>query len=133
MTESTKAISSIGHIEATRSPAATSSSKSSWSIATRIASDLRNSPSMWTNVREKKLIIPIGVWTDDTLGQKAGKLLQYCATELIIGFRPALIDEGVLSGNQVDDMVARLSKELEDGKKWKLESPYHFVWAEKSL
>ncbi|KAG9098735.1 hypothetical protein FS749_003117 [Ceratobasidium sp. UAMH 11750] len=132
MTESTKAISSIGHIEATRFPATAPNSKGSWSIATRIASDLRNSPSMWTNVQEKRLVIPIGVWTDDTAGQKAGRLLQYCATELIKGFRPALIDEGVLSGDQVDDMVIRLAKELEDGKKWKLESPYHFVWAEKS-
>ncbi|KAG9104646.1 hypothetical protein FRC06_000410 [Ceratobasidium sp. 370] len=132
MTESTKAISSIGHIEATRSPATTPDSKGSWSIATRIASDLRDSPSMWTNIQEKRLVIPIGVWTDDTAGQKAGKLLQYCAIELIKGFRPALIDEGVLSGDRVDNMVTRLSKELEDGKKWKLESPYHFVWAEKS-
>ncbi|KAG8717048.1 hypothetical protein FRC09_014826 [Ceratobasidium sp. 395] len=132
MTESIKAISSIGHIEASRAPAAPTSSKGSWSIATRIATDLRNSPSMWTNINEKRLVIPIGVWTDDVAGQTAGKLLQHCTTELIKGFRPSLIDEGVLSGDQVDDMVIRLSKELEDGKKWKLESPYHFVWAEKS-
>ncbi|KAG8750276.1 hypothetical protein FRC12_012958 [Ceratobasidium sp. 428] len=132
MTESIKAISSIGHIEASRAPAAPTSSKGSWSIATRIATDLRNSPSMWTNINEKRLVIPIGVWTDDVAGQNAGKLLQHCTTELIKGFRPSLIDEGVLSGDQVDDMVIRLSKELEDGKKWKLESPYHFVWAEKS-
>ncbi|KAG9115469.1 hypothetical protein FRC07_007544 [Ceratobasidium sp. 392] len=131
MTESTKAISSIGHIEGSRSPVTKTSSKGSWSIATRIAADLQNSPSMWTNVHEKRLVIPIGVWAEDTVGQKAGKLLEYCATELIKGFRPSLIDEGVLPGDQVDDMIARLSKELEDGKKWKLESPYHFVWAEK--
>lgn len=57
---------SIGHFKSTR---ATSQNKvdpasQSWAIATRIAKDLRSSPSMWTNVHEQKIMAPIGVWTD---------------------------------------------------------------------
>ncbi|KAG8700590.1 hypothetical protein FRC09_005872 [Ceratobasidium sp. 395] len=132
MIEKNEAISKIGHIKASRPSTTTASPKGSWSIATGIASDLRSSPSMWTNVHEKRLAVPIGVWTDDIAGQSAGKLLQYCVPELVKGFRPSLIDEGVLSGDQVDDLVTRLTNELKDGEKWKLETPYHFVWAEKT-
>lgn len=59
-------------------------------------------------------------------------MLQYCATEIIRGFRPAIIDAGVLSGDQVDEMVDRVAQELQDGDKWQLQSPYYFVWAEKT-
>lgn len=38
-----------------------------WSVANRIAQDLRKQPQMWINVHEEKLIVPIGVWTDGKL------------------------------------------------------------------
>ncbi|QRV89990.1 methyltransferase domain protein [Ceratobasidium sp. AG-Ba] len=128
-----EAISSLRHIGAAQPPGAAAGSKSSWSIATRIGSDLHNSPSMWADVHEKKVIIPIGVWTENESEREAGKLMQHCAVELINGFRPAFIDEGILSGSQADELVAQLAKDLQEGGKWKLECPYHFVWAAKRM
>lgn len=66
MIESTEAMSKLGHIQATRTPlqSKSDSESQSWSIATRIANDLHGSPSMWTNVHEKKLVVPVGVWSD---------------------------------------------------------------------
>lgn len=59
-------------------------------------------------------------------------MLQYCTTEIIRGFRPAIIDAGVLSGDQVDEIADRVARELQDGNKWQLQSPYYFFWAEKA-
>lgn len=66
MIESGKVMVSVGHVESARavSQSKPDSESRSWSIATRIANDLRGSPSMWANVHEQKLVVPIGVWTD---------------------------------------------------------------------
>ncbi|KAG9098734.1 hypothetical protein FS749_003116 [Ceratobasidium sp. UAMH 11750] len=87
-------------------PARTGSEEDVWSLATRIASDLYGSPSMWANVHEKKFAVPMGVWADDETGQKAGKYARYCISGLFKSHRAAFVDAGVLTGDQVDDLIA---------------------------
>ncbi|KAF8708045.1 putative methyltransferase, partial [Rhizoctonia solani] len=101
----------------------------SWSIASQMAPSLRNNPLMWTNVNQKKIGVPIGVWATDKVGQEAGQLMQHQTIELFNGFRPNLIDIGRMDESEVDDIILRLAKELEDGSKWQLETLYDFVWA----
>ncbi|CAE6433799.1 unnamed protein product [Rhizoctonia solani] len=103
----------------------------SWSIADRIAPALRAAPSMWTNVQEKRIGVPIGTWASDEVGQEAGRIMQRQTVELFNGFRPNLIDVGGMSADEVDGIIARLADELEDGPKWELEIPYEFIWAVK--
>ncbi|ELU41838.1 methyltransferase domain-containing protein [Rhizoctonia solani AG-1 IA] len=104
----------------------------SWSIASQMAPSLRNNPLMWTNVNQKKIGVPIGVWATGAfgvVGQEAGQLMQRQTIELFNGFRPNLIDIGRMDESEVDDIILRLAKELEDGSKWQLETLYDFVWA----
>ncbi|GAB1519048.1 hypothetical protein RhiTH_002114 [Rhizoctonia solani] len=101
----------------------------SWSIASQMAPSLRNNPLMWTNVNQKKIGVPIGVWATDKVGQEAGQLMQHQTIELFNGFRPNLIDIGRMDESEVDDIILRLAKQLEDGSKWQLETLYDFVWA----
>ncbi|KAG9104645.1 hypothetical protein FRC06_000409 [Ceratobasidium sp. 370] len=124
------------HFHEIQSPAPdqprTGSEEDAWALATRIASDLRGSPSMWANIREEKFAVPMGVWTDDEAGQKAGKFAQYCISGLFKSMRPAIVDVGVLTGDQVDDLIVRLGMKLElEAKQWQVEWPFCFVWAEK--
>ncbi|CAE6409093.1 unnamed protein product, partial [Rhizoctonia solani] len=65
-----------------------------WSIASQIAPAIRNAPLMWTNVEEKKVAVPIGLWATDEAGQEAGRIMQRQTVELYNGFRPNLIDIG---------------------------------------
>ncbi|KAG8755401.1 hypothetical protein FRC12_010892 [Ceratobasidium sp. 428] len=132
----TNAVVATRHFEEIKSPApdkaTTGSSENAWGMATKITAHLRDSPEMWTNVQEKKLGIPIGVWADDEAGQKAGELLQYCVPGLFKSMRPALINEGILPAEEVDDLLARLDIRYgPEAKKWQVEWPFCFVWAEK--
>ncbi|QRW19195.1 methyltransferase domain protein [Rhizoctonia solani] len=79
--------------------------------------------------KPKKIGVPIGVWATDKVGQEAGQLMQRQTIELFNGFRPNLIDIGRMDESEVDDIILRLAKELEDGSKWQLETLYDFVWA----
>ncbi|CCO31690.1 hypothetical protein BN14_05738 [Rhizoctonia solani AG-1 IB] len=102
-----------------------------WSIADQIADSIRQAPSMWVNINDKKISIPVGVWAVDEVGQAAGRLMQRQTVELYSGLRPDLIDYGGMTEDEVDDVIARLAKELEDGLKWMLETQFEFVWAAK--
>ncbi|CAE6444832.1 unnamed protein product [Rhizoctonia solani] len=86
---------------------------------------------MWTNVHEKKINVPVGVWASDEAGREAGRLMQRQTIELYNGFRPNLIDIGGMTGDEVDSIIAKLIEELGDGSKWQLEIPYDFIWAVK--
>ncbi|CAE6424122.1 unnamed protein product [Rhizoctonia solani] len=103
-----------------------------WSIASQIAPAIRDAPSMWTNVHEQKIGVPIGDWLNDKVGQEAGRLMKRQTVELYNGFRPNLIDIGGMTGDEVDEIIARLAVELENGPKWQLETLYDFVWAAKA-
>ncbi|CUA68564.1 hypothetical protein RSOLAG22IIIB_03603 [Rhizoctonia solani] len=103
-----------------------------WSIASRIAPEIRSTPLMWAQVHEKKIGVPIGVWANDEIGQEAGRLMKHQTVELYHGFRPNLIDVGGMTGPEVDEIIARLANELEDGPKWELETLYDFIWAVKA-
>ncbi|CAE6512036.1 unnamed protein product [Rhizoctonia solani] len=102
-----------------------------WSIVNPAAA-LRDAPSMWTDVHEKILHIPVGVWSSDEVGQEAGRLMKHHTVELFNGLRPKLIDDGGMTGDEVDELIARLAAELEDGPTWRLEAMYHFVWTAKA-
>ncbi|KAG8700395.1 hypothetical protein FRC08_004730 [Ceratobasidium sp. 394] len=124
------------HFEEIKYPApdkaTTGSPENAWGMATKITAHLRDSPDLWDNVQEKKLAIPIGVWADDEVGQKAGKLLQYCIPGLFKSLRPAIVNEGILSGEKVDDLLARLDVRYgPEAKQWQIEWPFRFVWVEK--
>ncbi|KAG9115470.1 hypothetical protein FRC07_007545 [Ceratobasidium sp. 392] len=124
------------HFEEIKFPApdkaTTGSSENAWGMATKITAHLRGSPDMWTNVQEKKLAIPIGVWADDEVGKKAGELLQYCVPGLYKAMRPAIVDQGILPGEEVDDLLSRLDVRYgPEAKQWQVEWPFCFVWAEK--
>ncbi|CAE6409083.1 unnamed protein product [Rhizoctonia solani] len=135
MDETDRAIIRCGHKSETNE-AATQQRKGSgdqdWSMGNRIASDLRDAPWMWTSIHETIVIVPIGVWTQDEISREAGRLMQHCAVELIKGFRPNLIDDARFTGEEVDGMISRLTNELEDGSRWQLEAPFHFIWAAKA-
>ncbi|KAH7341466.1 S-adenosyl-L-methionine-dependent methyltransferase [Rhizoctonia solani] len=103
-----------------------------WSIASRIAPVIRASPLMWGNVHEKKFGVPIGVWSNDEVDQEAGRIMKRQTVELYSGFRPNLIDIGGMAEDKVDEIIARLTDELEDGPKWQLETLYDFIWAIKA-
>ncbi|CAE6417728.1 unnamed protein product, partial [Rhizoctonia solani] len=103
-----------------------------WSIASQIAPAIHGAPSMWTNVHEKKISVPIGVWASDEVGQEAGRIMKRQTIELYNGFRPNLIDVGGMAEDKVDEIIAKLTDELEDGQKWQLETLYDFIWAIKA-
>ncbi|CAE6447258.1 unnamed protein product [Rhizoctonia solani] len=103
-----------------------------WSIASQIAPAIHGAPSMWTNVHEKKIGVPIGVWASDEVGQEAGRIMKRQTIELYNGFRPNLIDVGGMAEDKVDEIIAKLTDELEDGQKWQLETLYDFIWAVKA-
>ncbi|CAE6424049.1 hypothetical protein ACGC1H_002632 [Rhizoctonia solani] len=102
-----------------------------WSIVDP-APALRGAPSMWTNVHEQTIGVPVGVWASDEVGKEAGELMKRHTVELFNGLRPKLIDNGGMTGDEADEIIARLADELEDGPKWKLEALYSFVWAAKA-
>ncbi|KDN48636.1 hypothetical protein RSAG8_02623, partial [Rhizoctonia solani AG-8 WAC10335] len=87
---------------------------------------------MWTNVHEKPMGVPVGVWSSDEVGQEAGRLMKRHTVELFNGLRPKLIDVGGVTGDEVDKIITRLADELEDGPKWQLETLYDFAWAAKA-
>ncbi|KAG9089411.1 hypothetical protein FRC07_012338, partial [Ceratobasidium sp. 392] len=132
----TNAVVATRHFEEIKFPApdkaTTGSSENAWGMATKITAHLRDSPDMWTNVQEKKFAIPIGVWADDEVGQKAGELLQYCVPGLFKAMRPAIVDQGILPGVEVDDLLARLDVRYgPEAKQWQVEWPFCFAWAKK--
>ncbi|CAE6460621.1 unnamed protein product [Rhizoctonia solani] len=103
-----------------------------WFMASRIAPALRAAPSIWTNVSEKQIRVPVGVWASDEVGQEAGRLMKRQIVEMYKGLRPNVIDVGGMGTDEVDELIARLADELEDGPKWELELPYEFIWAAKA-
>lgn len=103
-----------------------------WFMASRIAPALRATPSIWTNVSEKQIRVPVGVWANDEVGQEAGRLMKRQIVEMYKGLRPNVIDVGGMGTDEVDELIARLADELEDGPKWELELPYEFIWAAKA-
>ncbi|KAH7341506.1 S-adenosyl-L-methionine-dependent methyltransferase [Rhizoctonia solani] len=64
------------------------------SIASQIAPALRAAPSMWANVHEKQIRVPVGVWTSDEVGREAGRLMKRQTVEVYQGFRLNIIDAG---------------------------------------
>ncbi|CAE6449528.1 unnamed protein product [Rhizoctonia solani] len=103
-----------------------------WFMASRIAPALRAAPLMWMNVSEKQIRVPIGVWASDEVGQEAGRLMKRQIVEMYKGLRPNVIDVGGMGTDEVNELVAGLADELEDGPKWELELPYEFIWAAKA-
>ncbi|KAG8731207.1 hypothetical protein FRC11_004731 [Ceratobasidium sp. 423] len=104
----------------------------SWSMGSQIAPAIRGAPSMWANVHEEEIRVPIGAWASDEAGQKAGQLMHRQTVELYHGFRPNLIDIGGMTGDEVDGIIASVADELEGGLKWQLEALFDFVWAVKA-
>ncbi|GAB1523085.1 hypothetical protein RhiTH_006214 [Rhizoctonia solani] len=136
MDETDQAIIRCGHKSESKGETArqrrNGNDKDDWSMGNRIASDLRRAPSMWMSIHETLVVVPIGVWTQDEVSREAGRLMQHCAVELIKGFRPNLIDDAGLTEGEVDSMITKLGNELEDGSRWQLQAPFHFVWAVKT-
>ncbi|QRW04216.1 methyltransferase domain protein [Ceratobasidium sp. AG-Ba] len=132
----TNAVVGTRHFQEIKYPAPdrarTGSQENAWAMATKIGEGIRKSPSMWAKVEEVKLAIPIGDWADDDIGQRAGKLLRYCIPGLFKAMRPAIVDEGILSGEQMDDLLGKLDIVFgPEAARWKIEWPFCLVWAEK--
>jgi hypothetical protein len=106
---------------------------------------------MWTSVEVKQVAVPIGLWATgmlvkdciiqcpnvrflaaDEVGREAGRIMQRQTVELYNGFRPNLIDVGWMDEGEVDRIISTVTKDLEDGSKWELETLYEFVWAVKA-
>ncbi|QRV90018.1 methyltransferase domain protein [Ceratobasidium sp. AG-Ba] len=123
------------HVQAARAPTsdedAAPAAKKTWSMAYTITDDLKDAPRLWTSVNDEWIHMPIGVWSDDEAGQKAGKYFQQCTVGLAKGLGITFVDDGILTEEEVNKIVAGLETRMEEGKKSQIEWPFCYAWARK--